>query len=379
MTTYWSSTMPRLASSRRRANRAFTLIELLVVIAIIGILIGLTLPAVQKVREAANRIKCSNNLHNIGLAIHHHQDALQALPTAGWGAGLAMGDFRPPLDETAGVQLYPPSYLMGMASPNAEGPRRQLAGWAFQLLPYVEQDNLYNGSGAPNTPAGLDFAAKEAMQAPLKIYRCPTLGRDRAFGLMSDTQIAKIHPATGLQYNALTAAQLQQIYQGDYAGNGGVPRLNQNQQGLAPIPTWGGAFLPFDATSPRPKLRKWDDFKDGQSNTVLVGEKLINKSLTGQPQPDDFFGYAAGWNFSTVRFGNDPYTLSQNNSPQPNYSGPQIPNGNGGRFGSSHPGGTLFVFGDGRVQNVSFTVDPLVFARLCDIADGAAISEADYN
>ncbi|HJZ89817.1 MAG TPA: DUF1559 domain-containing protein [Gemmataceae bacterium] len=362
--------MPRLATPRRRANRAFTLIELLVVIAIIGILIGLTLPAVQKVREAANRIKCSNNLHNIGLAIHHHEAALQVLPTAGWG--------NLPADETAGAALYPPSYLTGMANPSAEGPKRQLAGWAFQLLPYVEQDNLWTGSGL--LPNQTDLAAAQAMQTPLKIYKCPSLGRDRAFGLVSDAQVAKIHPATNMPYNALTAAQLQQIFQGDYAANGGWPTLDPTTTPpqLRPVSMWGGALAPYD-NSPRPKLRKWDDYKDGQSNTILIGEKLINKLLTGQAQADDFFGYAAGWYFSTVRFGADPYNAAvPNNSPQPNYSN-VTPIYNGGRFGSSHPGGTLFVFGDGSVKTVSFTCSPDVFASLCHIADGRAISESDYG
>jgi prepilin-type N-terminal cleavage/methylation domain-containing protein/prepilin-type processing-associated H-X9-DG protein len=122
----------------RRPREAFTLIELLVVMAILGVLIGLLLPAVQKVREAANRMRCASNLKQIGIAFHHYHD----------------------------VQLsFPPGYLATANYPDTTPGW----GWAAFLLPFIEHDNLYRQISFSQP---VQFSP--VIQTPIKVYLCPS-------------------------------------------------------------------------------------------------------------------------------------------------------------------------------------------------------------
>jgi prepilin-type N-terminal cleavage/methylation domain-containing protein len=343
-------------STNLRARRAFTLIELLVVIAIISLLIGLTLPAVQKVREAANRIKCTNNLKQLGLAVNNHVSTFnEQLPTTGYGK---QADFI-----TAGA-FYAPSYDLGLGAFAPHGPRNQLGGWGFQLLSFVEQDNLWKGTEAYNnvgpTPAGMGQAQANALGFPMRFFQCPTRGSTRVFNVS----------AGNMANNAGYTLSQVPVAQSDYAANGGMGYGDLN-----------GAFSPeYQVTDPnatRPKLKKLADYSDGVSNVIMIGEKLINKSFLNQSQTDDWCGYACGYHSSNVRFA-ALYGTTTPTAPQSDYS-----NGGGGNgqglFGSSHTGVCLFAFGDGAVHRVRTSIDPKVFAQLCLINDGAAISDADYE
>jgi prepilin-type N-terminal cleavage/methylation domain-containing protein len=203
---------------RPSSRRAFTLVELLVVISIIAVLIGLLLPAVQRVREAANRIKCANNMKQIGLAMHNYEA----------------------LNET-----LPPSRIKG------EGP-----SWAWLILPGLEQDNLY--ALWDYARHQLNQVAVETLQAAVPQYFCPSRRPPSPEPVKAFAQ-----PTDCLARDGVRGAP------GDYAACIGSVGIDQ------PTRLPGGETAQPDGAFQRQPGLAFAALTDGLSNTFLVGEKHI--------------------------------------------------------------------------------------------------------
>ena len=232
----------------RRLRTGFTLIELLVVIAIIAILIGLLLPAVQKVRESAARLKCSNNIKQIGLAVHNFAGAYNQLPPIGsWGATFRNNGYPP---ATNGGSLT--------AADGATG------SWLIHLLPYVEQNNLASqfsalGNLNTNDASSAYFNAYDALiSTPVKLYLCP-----------SDSSTTN-----GLQLNGGSK-------------NGGYASSNYCGNVLVFNPKGQGSILTA--------------MPNGTTNTVMIGERIQNCNVSiglgYSSTGDTTIGPVYGWQY----------------------------------------------------------------------------------
>ena len=340
----------RSPMKHKAKKTAFTLVELLVVITIIGILISLLLPAVQSAREAARRMQCSNNLKQLGLAMHNFHQAFNSFPSAGWGYRWAPHPDR-------GID------------------KKQPGGWMYSLLPYLEQDALFrlgSGVGADNeSNSTLLDANQQRMQTPISILYCPTRRPATNYPIgCTVSYVLKPILCSSLTVSART----------DYAANGGEIELIF---GPGPDNLAGGenGTYTFPSTSGSTGIVfvhnqfSLSNVRDGSSNTYLINEKSVDPDqyATGTSNGDDQGPFLSD-DRDSVRFGALTATSDGYLAPLPDRAGFD----NNFSFGSAHASGFNAALCDGSVRSISYSIDETTHRRLCNRQDGQPIDETKF-
>jgi prepilin-type processing-associated H-X9-DG protein len=311
------------------------LIELLVVIAIIAVLIGLLLPAVQKVREAASRMACANNLKNLGLALHnYHGDHAQFPPGA-------VGPLGPDFPQFAGLKHH---------------------GLGTYLLPYLEQQAL--ASRYRWDVSWFDPPNQPVVNTQLKIWQCPSAQANR----IRDGSLPTVAPPPGELFNGYAAC-------GDYAG---MLKLDTElaRRGLIDPPSGPRdlAFGHYEGVFPVNETRRLADILDGTSHTILMAECAGRPALwQGGKQVPNLWLSGGPWASRNLLFGRGATPDGTA------FYGPCAVNCTNDReIYSFHPSGANVVFADGSVRFLRADIDIRVFARLVTRAGGEVISAGDF-
>jgi prepilin-type N-terminal cleavage/methylation domain-containing protein/prepilin-type processing-associated H-X9-DG protein len=348
---------------RRSLANAFTLIELLVVIAIIAVLIGMLLPAVQKVREAASRMKCTNNLKQLALAVHTYHDANASFPPGGY--------------------LNPDWAADTTGSWNGQGGWEPDKGsWLFYTLPYMEQESLYRqiaqfDLATPGVDTMTRATTAKVLPATIPYQRCPSDRWKpgwRTSNYVANQGIYEEDPKCGV------VSPYENYCNANFNANQGIGRVACGSntgffwRGETPK-SWHGA-------------RNFSSLTDGSSVTIMIGETLIDKGephLLGGNDGDPYSGnMIRGWaSFDIgqshmgvlvpINYPVESYDRYPNDDCTPdglhNVWNWQISNG----YKSNHSGGANFAFGDGSVRFISQTIDHATYIKLGVRNDGQPV------
>jgi prepilin-type N-terminal cleavage/methylation domain-containing protein/prepilin-type processing-associated H-X9-DG protein len=319
------------------SRRAITLVELLVVLAVIGILVALLLPAVQAAREAARRMACSDNLKQLGLALHLHHDARGAFP-AGAPQGL---------------------YTSAATSPAGGNDRRC---WMHSLLPYVEQTALHDkieAFAASHIPLPITYAnhtlSAPDIWIPIPILMCPSdpaNPKDRTFGSTSPQDSQGAHGNYALCAGSTVF----------YSSSGtGVPNgVNLN-----------GTFYSFSRT-------RMGDITDGTSNTLVGGELVLSPDTTFHDTRGRYHNSIHGGVLFSTQFPPNPPVGDKSDYCVPIRRAPCQPLGNDGMvqyLRSYHSQGVNALRADGSVKLVADRVDRPIFQALGTRGGGEVVTE----
>ena len=294
-------------------RHGFTLIELLVVIAIIGILVALLLPAVQAAREAARRMSCSNNMKQIGLAMHMYHDTFKQLPVGWHGYDPATG------------------------KPHWFG----LPGWAWgaSILPYLEQSNV-SAQLVHFTLPVTDPVNARARTLKLSVYRCPSAPGKATFLL----------PGGGI-FVGPGSFQPVEIARSNYIGVFGTRELEEVCPGTD-CEGLGTFFLNRGV--------EFGEIRDGLSQTFIVGER--NSKFA----PSTWVGMVTGGAHAPARVvGIATFPPNSEATPEHYFH----------NFSSFHPAGTHFLLADGAVRLISESIDMQLFRSLCTRSRGDIIKD----
>jgi len=319
-------------------SKAFTLIELLVVIAIIAILIGLLLPAIQKVREAANRLKCSNNLKQIGLAIQSYHDVFQSFPPGGGG----------------------------VVNPIPIPP---LHGWGLYILPQLEQENLFRqynwtSNWHSNTTNTSGVSNQQVVQNKIPVFQCPSTPRGETLitypikaylpaTINASSGPSDYSPFVDIQMNLITWLQQNNLVAvGVFNNTNRFGVLQDNK--------------PHQIT----------ELTDGSSNTVMVGEDAGRPNVFQLGKQVNGVSACAGWGDRENVIALNGIRLNPSSPVGFSWNGTVGVNAvNGNEIYAFHTGGANTLMADGRVTFLKNNINIITLCQLISFNDGQVVGE----